>query len=56
MQPEPWQPQHEQLLSHLMNGTDCCHAPSGRYCPVGARLRRAYREAFKAEATETNTR
>lgn len=35
----------EAFYSHLMGpgkDTGCCHAPVGRYCPEGERLRQAY--------------
>lgn len=30
--------EHDALISHLNNGTNCCYAPSERYCSVGRQL------------------
>lgn len=48
----PWAPQHTALLRHIMAGTNCCHAPSGRYCPTGAGLRQAYSDAVSEHLSQ----
>jgi hypothetical protein len=45
---------YDALINHLMGQArraNCCHAPSGRYCAIGAALRQSY---LPADHSPTN--
>lgn len=48
----PWQPAFDAYNNHLMGPgarDNCCHAPTGRLCDEGRRLRRAYTLSWHTE-------
>jgi len=42
--PEPWQPQFDAHIGHVMT-CKSCYAPTARYCSLGAELWREYERA-----------